>query len=151
MRIRKFRKEDARKVSSIIKRNFIEVNSKKYSTKTIKALIKDSAPQSLIKKSKTRHYYVALEQNKLLGIGGYEKDDIHTFFVKTTIHGRGIGKKLMERVLKDAKAEGIKIMHCASTHYAEKFYTSLGFQRIEEKTVSFQGTALPVVLMKKRL
>ena len=43
----------------------------------------------------------------------------------------------MERVLKDAKKEGIKIMNCASSHYAEKFYISFGFKRIEEKTVPF--------------
>jgi len=151
MRIRKFRKEDAQKVSNIIKQNFLEINSKRCSKETVNALIKDSSPTRLIEKSKTRHYYVAIEKNEILGIGGYEEDDLHTFFVKPKIHGKGIGKKLMERVLKDAKKEGIKIMNCASTHYAEKFYASFGFKRVKEKTVPFYDTKLTFVLMKKRL
>ena len=137
MRVRKFRKEDAQKVSNIVKKNLLEINSKKYSKDTVNALINDSTPTRLIEKSKTRHYYVAIENNEILGIGGYENDDIHTFFVKPRNHGKGIGKKLMERVLKDAKKEGVKIMNSASTHYAEKFYASLGFKRIAERTVPF--------------
>lgn len=70
MRVRKFRKEDARKISNIIKRNFLEVNSKIYSKETVNALIKDSTPTRLIEKSRTRHYYVAIENNVILGIGG---------------------------------------------------------------------------------
>ena len=151
MRIRKFRKEDAQRASNIIKKNFLEVNSKIYPKKTVTALIKDSTPTRLIEKSKTRHYYVAIENDNILGIGGYEEDNIHTFFVKLKIHGKGIGKKLMERVLDDAKKEGIKIMNCASTHYAEKFYTSFGFKRIREKTIPFYNTKLTFVQMKKRL
>ena len=151
MRVRKFRKEDAQKVSNIIKKNFLEVNSKMYSKETVNTLINNSTPTRLIEKSKTRHYYVAIENDVILGIGGYEEDDIHTFFVKPKIHGKGIGKKLMERVLKDAKREGIKVMNSASTHYAEKFYASFGFKRIGEKTVPFYDTTLTFVQMKKRL
>ena len=151
MRIRKFRKEDAQEVSNIIKKNFLEVNSKTYSKETINALIKDSTPARIIEKSKTRKYYVAVENNLILGVGGYEKDNLHTFFVKPKIHGKGIGKKLMERILKDAKKEDIKIMNCPSTHYAEKFYASLGFKRIGEKTISFCDTTLTFVQMKKKL
>ncbi|MBN2458544.1 GNAT family N-acetyltransferase, partial [Candidatus Woesearchaeota archaeon] len=151
MRVRKFRKEDAQKASNIIKRNLLEVNSKKYTKATVNALIKDSTPARLIEKSKTRHYYIAIENEQILGIGGYEEANLHTFFVKPKIHGKGVGKRLMERVLKDAKKEGVKIMHCASTHYADKFYASFGFKRIREKTVPFYGTTLTFVQMKKRL
>ena len=151
MYIRKFKKEDAQKVSNISKKNFLEVNSKEYSKETVNALIKDSTPSLIIEKSKTRHYYVAVENDKILGVGAYQKDNIHSFFVNPKLHGKGIGKKLMERVLKDAKKEGIKIMNCASSHYAEKFYISFGFKRIEEKTVPFYDTKLTFVLMKKKL
>jgi N-acetylglutamate synthase-like GNAT family acetyltransferase len=154
MRIRKFRKEDAEQVSKIMKRNFLEVNSKVYSKDTIDALLKDSTPKRMVEKSKKRHYYVAVEKDEILGIGGYEgngKNEIHTFFVNPDVHGKGVGKKLMQRVLKDAKREGIKVMNCASTHYAEKFYESFGFKSFGEKMVPFYNAALPFIQMRKRM
>lgn len=151
MRIRRFRPEDAKIVSNIIKQNFLKVNSEHYSQETIAVLIKESTSKKLIEKSKTRHLYVAIDKDVILGVAGYEEDELHTFFVRKNIHGRGVGKKLMERVLKDAKNEGIKVMNSASTHYAEKFYASFGFKKIEEKTVEYHGAPLSFVLMKKKL
>ena len=57
----------------------------------------------------------------------------------------------MEYGLKDAKKEGIKLMNCGSTHYAEKFYKSFGFKRIEERTVNFYNIKLTFVQREKEL
>jgi N-acetylglutamate synthase-like GNAT family acetyltransferase len=151
MYVRKFRKEDAIKVYNIVKKNFLEINSKDYSNETINVLIEDSKPSNLIKKSKKRNYYVAIEKNEILGVGAYQNDNIHSFFVKTTVHRKGVGSKLMDRILKDAIKDKIKIMNCCSSPYAVKFYESVGFEKIEKKVVPFYNTKLHYILMKKKL
>ncbi len=151
MRIRKFRKEDARICSNIIKQNFLKINARDYPKRTINALIKDSSPKRLIEKSKERQFYIAHEKGKILGIGGYSKEKAHTFFVRTNLHGKGIGKKLLEKVCKEAKKQGIKALHCASSVYAEKFYQAYGFKRVKRLTVPYMGAKLTIIDMKKRL
>lgn len=150
MRIRRFRKEDARKVSTLIKQNLLEVNTE-YSEATTAALLSQTTPSKLIERSKERNYYVAVEKGRILGIGGYREDAVHTFFVRPDCHGQGIGTQLLTRVLQDAKAEGIKTMHAASTRHAEQFYASFGFTRIDERTAPYFGTTLRFVRMEKRL
>lgn len=152
MRIRKFSKEDAKEVSKLIADALLNFNSKEYSKSTLKALIKYQSPKELIKKSKTRNYFVAVENNKLLGIGGYDSEGaVHTFFVNSNHHRKGIGKQIMLRVLKEAKKEGIKLLTCHSTRYAKPFYSSFGFKKIKEKTIPFYNSKLRFTLMKKRL
>lgn len=110
MHIRKFRKSDARKASNIIKKGFQTANSCDYSGESINEQVESNSPKNLIEKSETVNYFVASEKNKILGIGGHDKIKVHTFFVDPKLYRRGIGKKLMERVLSEAKKEGIKTL-----------------------------------------
>lgn len=151
MRVRKFRPEDARACSRIIIRNFRTVISKEDPAPTIRNLIKDSNPKAIINKSKKRKYFVAVEKEEILGIGGYDSEGIHTFFVNTRLHGKGIGKAILARVLADAKKTGMRVMMCNSSLCAERFYASSGFRRIGKKTVPFNGSKITFIEMKKLL
>lgn len=152
MKIREFENSDSQSVSEIIKENLLSVNSKDYSKETIKALIKDTSPYRLLEKASVRKYYVIEDSGEIVGIGGYQEDDVHTFYVKVGQHGQGIGRMLMEKVLESARADGLTKLRCASTHYAEKFYASFGFKRIEEKTTEFyDNTTITFIVMEKEL
>lgn len=151
MVIRRFKKQDAEEVSKIIKKNLIRKNNLVYPPKTIEVLLNDTNSENLIKKSKTRNYFVAIENEEILGIGGYEKDDIHTFFVNPKYHRKGIGSKLLVKILEEAKKQGINTINCASTPHAESFYKSFGFKRIEVKTVMYHNEPLRIIVMTKKL
>jgi len=151
MRIRKFKTEDAKEVSRLISKTLRKINSKDYSKKTVNTLINHRSPKKIISKSETRHYYLAVEGSKIIGVGSYSEDDLHSFFVLPEYLGKGVGRKIIERVLKEVVKEGIKVMNCASTPYAENFYKKIGFKKIKKKTVDYFGYKLPIILMKKRL
>jgi GNAT superfamily N-acetyltransferase len=151
MRVRRFRPADAKQCSRIIIKNFLKVNNKEDPKKTIQILVDSSTPEDIIVKSKKRHHFVAVEKGKVVGIGGYKDDVLHTFFVDPSMHGKGIGKALLARTLKEAKKEGIRVMKCNSSLYAEKFYASCGFRKIRKKKIPFHGSTLTYIDMRKRL
>ena len=152
MLIRKFKEEDARKASSIIRRCFQEINSKHYTEDAIKYQIKENSPTNLIKKSKTVNYFVATEKERILGIGGYDETKVITFFVHPQMHRKGIGKKIMERILSEARKEGMKSLVSWSTFYAETFYTAFGFQKMKQLTLpSGKNSTITFVEMKRIL
>lgn len=68
------------------------------------------------------HYFVAENRGKILGIGGYSTEKIHTFFVRPEIQGQGIGGRIMEKILDEASKDRIKTLKCWSTLSAVKFY-----------------------------
>lgn len=151
MRIRKFRKEDAIKVSNIIKRCCKEINlgCGCYSRDATEALIKDNSPKKLIEYSKDTKYFVAIENNDIIGMGGYNKEKIRTMFVKPEYHKKGIGAMLLRKILSEAKRDGIKRLGCWSTVYAKKFYEHFGFK--DKGEISFPGSTLKFVNMEKKL
>ncbi|MBW2965184.1 GNAT family N-acetyltransferase [Candidatus Woesearchaeota archaeon] len=151
MRVRKFRPEDAPACSRIIIRNFRTVISKENPKQTTDFLISGNSPKALLAKSRKRKYFVAADKGRILGIGGYALDGAHTFFVDTRLHGKGTGKAIMVRVLRDARKDGIKTLKVNSSLYAEKFYASCGFRRLRKITVPFHESTITVIVMKKSL
>jgi len=151
MRIRRFRKEDAGKCSDIIRKCFQTVNSRDYPKKSIEEQVENNSPKNLIERSKKTSYFVAAEKNDILGIGGYDKIKVHTFFVDSGLHRKGIGKKIMERVLSEANKDGIKTLDAWSTFYAEGFYSSFGFRKIREFTLPGKHSSITFILMRKKL
>ncbi len=150
MRIRKFRKEDAIEASNIIEQGF-QLNSPYYSEDSIKEQIEGNSSRKLIEKSKRVHYFVAAENDEILGIGGYDNVKVHTLFVDPKHHRKGIGKMILERVLSEAKKEGIKALDTWSTFHAEEFYASFGFKKIKKFTLEGKYSSITFILMRKRL
>jgi GNAT superfamily N-acetyltransferase len=62
-----------------------------------------------------------------VGMGAYEKNDLHFFFVRPDHHRKGIESALLHKVLEEAKKEGIKIMYCHSSFFAEPFYLCIAW------------------------
>jgi len=151
MRIRKFKKEDGKVCSAIARKNLRTINRKDYSPETIRALLKRNTSKVVLENALKRPTFVAVEQDRIVGMGAYEKNDLHSFFVRPDHHRKGIGSALLHKVLEEAKKEGIKIMYCHSSFFAEPFYASHGFQRIEKKTFPFYSSTLSVIRMKKKL
>ena len=129
MKIRKFQNKDARKVSYVIAKTMRTNMSKDYSKGLIDAMIRNRQPKDIIKLSKKRDFYVAEQGDRILGVAALEEDDVHTMFVNPLYQGKGIGKKLIERVEILAKKRKIKKLSVKSTKGAEKFYQRMGFKK----------------------
>jgi len=148
MQIRKFRREDARKVSNLVRKCLWEVNSKDYSKKVIDFMVSHFSPKSIIDNSKKRKIFVAVEKDKIIGTASIHDNVILTVFVNPKIHGKGIGKKLMKKVENEAKKNGFKSVKLPSSITAIDFYKKLGYQKVKEK---YEKNFGKTIIMKKIL
>ena len=106
MRIRKFKEEDARKVSHLIRKTLIEVNIRDYPKSVIDNLVRNNSTSKIIERSKQRDIYVVADGEKILATANLGDDVIYTVFVNPNYHGKGIGRTLitfLEEKVKNGK------------------------------------------------
>jgi N-acetylglutamate synthase-like GNAT family acetyltransferase len=132
MNIRRFKEEDASKVSSIIESCFTELDIGGHTERGRRLQIKRNQPEVLIEKAKTTKYFVAMVNHTVVGICGYGEGEVRTLFIDVDHQGKGFGKALLAKVLSDAEKEGVTELFTWSTFYAEKLYSSFGFKRKRE-------------------
>ncbi|MFH1420366.1 MAG: GNAT family N-acetyltransferase [Candidatus Aenigmatarchaeota archaeon] len=149
MQIRKFKKGDEIKVSNIIRRCLREVNSKDYHKKVITNLCKFFTPSQIIKNSKNRTIFVAIENDKLVGTASLKGDKVFTVFVNSDMHGKGIGSKLMDKIEDLAKKKGYKTIKVPASLTAFEFYKKRGYKKI--KIVHSKEHGDTTIEMKKKL
>ncbi|MBU4246214.1 MAG: GNAT family N-acetyltransferase [Nanoarchaeota archaeon] len=146
--IRKFKKEDARKVSNLIRKALVEVNSKDYPPSAIQYLCDEYSPKRLIDASKKRAIFVAAENAKIFGIVGIENNHVFNLFVNPTFHGIGIGTRLMAHAEKIVKNRGYSFVELPSSITADKFYKKLGYKEIEKKRDKNIGE---IIILRKEI
>lgn len=151
MIIRRFRDEDAKEIYEIIKDCFLKLDLGKHTKEGIAFQIESNSPEKLIKRSKRVNYFVAEIDGELVGICGYDEIKIHTCFVDPHQHKKGIGQKLLLKVLKEAKNKGIKKLISWSTLSAIPFYTKFGFKGSKELKLPEGKEDITLVEMEKNL
>ena len=151
MKIRKFQKKDAKKVSNLIIKNQCEILSKYYPKKVIDFFCRRRTPAGILEASKKRDYYVAVEGDKILGINGLKDNKVKTMFVDPRYLEKGVGKKLIKNLENIAKKRKIKKLIVHSTPYAERFYKKCGFKKIKKIVSSSKNIKWPEIIMEKRL
>jgi len=79
--------------------------------------------------SKTKIFYLALENNKLIGVIRGNKNRITNLFVRKGHHKKGIGKKLVQRFEKTCYKLGSQEIKIKASLYAAHFYQKLGYKK----------------------
>ncbi len=103
MNIRLFEQTDAIAVSELIRKTIRISNVKDYPLELMEALIDSETPQHVIERASWTHFYVAEEQEELIGCGAigpyWGKEDessLFTIFVLPEYQGKGVGRKIIE-------------------------------------------------------
>ncbi|MGB7604828.1 MAG: GNAT family N-acetyltransferase [Lutisporaceae bacterium] len=130
--LRRFKEQEAKKVSSIIQNNLLQINSKDYPEKVINKMCETFTPGYIIKMSKQRKMYVALIGDMIVGTASIEDDTIYTVFVDVKYHGKGIGEKLISLLEEIAANNGIQLVKLPASITALKFYERLGYCAVSE-------------------
>ena len=85
----------------------------------------------------------------------YSKEQIDLWSGGLYIHKdnlrKGVGKKLLEKLEKDAYKNGVRTIKCNSTITAHKFYKKNGYKTIRKTKFQIGNQKLTVYDMKKRL
>lgn len=96
--------------------------------------------------------YVAVDGDEIVGVLRGRKNVLASLFVHGDHHGKGIGRKLVERFESDSRKEGVEWIRVAATMFAVPFYQALGYKKTTgvRPCHSFDGTDLTQQPMKKR-
>nr|ADQ54418.1 GNAT family acetyltransferase [uncultured marine crenarchaeote E37-7F] len=148
MRIRKFKQEDARKVSYLIRKTLREVNSKDYPQNQIKFMCENHSSKRIVEKASNRLMYVAVEGERILGTVGLKDTFITTLFVNPKFHNRGIGTELMNHVESTARKKGYICVSVPSSVTAYDFYRKRGYKKVRDEYSPQYGQ---VIVMEKKL
>lgn len=147
-RIRNFKQEDAWKVSYLIRKTLIEVNSKDYPLEVIQFLCENNSPRRIIDKSSSQSIYVAVDDERILGTVSLQDDVILGLFVNPRFHGKSVGIKLMNHVETVARKKGYKSVSLLSSITAFEFYKKIGYKRVGDVNSKEHGRG---IVMKRRL
>ena len=152
IKVIKFKKEHANDLGKLISTNVRTLLPRFYNKKVIDFLSGSMNSEYIVKKSETRNFYVAIENDKCVGIAGLEKNQIRTFYVDVNWLKTGIGRKLMKKVEAISRKENYESIKVRSSLYAVGFYEKMGFKRIKKIYRKFgNGLILEEVLMIKRI
>jgi len=130
--IRKAISKDAEEISRLIRKNLIEVNAKDYTKSIIKRLYKEYDIKWILKIIKESDVMVAISKNKIIGTGRFQNGFIYDVYVNPDLHGKGIGKKIME-ILEDlAVKDKYQRVKLPASKTAIKFYEKLGYKLLNK-------------------
>jgi len=131
MKIRKVRKEDARKISRLRRKTLKERNKNDYPKIFNDFLIDKNSAKNIIDKMKTREMFCAWLGDKLVGTVDLEGDKIGGVFVKSSEIRKGIGTQLMDFIENYALSKKIKKVRLYSTRFALNFYKKRGYKLVK--------------------
>lgn len=151
MKIRNYRASDAEKKAEVHRKSVREIASDDYSKQEIEVWSDVEVEQEPLPEEKVR--YVAIQDERIVGFGEYnrEENEVTGLYVHPDYTGRGIGEKLLEKVEKNAKEQGLEKLTCLSTVTAKDFYQKHGYKVVAEKTHQMEDQNLKVYKMEKEL
>ncbi|MFN3969140.1 GNAT family N-acetyltransferase [Flavobacterium sp.] len=110
---------------------------------------------------KQHHFILAKENGRAVGFASYEfncnqisKTKIHKIYILSTQQGKGIGKVLLDYIVKEAKRQDNKALFLNVNKYnsAQHFYKKLGFEITVEEVIDIgQGYVMDDYVMEKSI
>lgn len=135
MKIRKFKISDTVHVANLISKTFAIFNNKEGTRKAVQRYVDKYNPKKNdIKNIKngflqTPLFFVAENNCKIIGIVRGTKNRVVNLFVYGDYHGKGIGKKLMQKFEQEAKKYHSKEIRIRASLFAIKFYQGIGYNK----------------------
>ena len=76
---------------------------------------------------------MAIEDEKIIGTATLNKDEIMSVFIDPQSQGKGLGKKFMELLEKDAMNKGLSKVWLVAGLSAVSFYEKIGYNFVSNK------------------
>ena len=97
--------------------------------------------------------WVAEEKGKLIGFADYipEKSQVTGVYVDPGHLRKGVGSKLLQKIIEDAETKGLSELRCESSVTALEFYQEHGFEVVEKTVHETNNVELDAFEMKKTL
>ena len=104
----------------------------------IETLLRESELPVVGVKESLRGFLVAESEGRVIGVVGLEKCGKYGLLRSTAVakefRGNGVAKRLVERIIADAEAQGVNALYLLTTT-AERYFPSFGFVVTERESV----------------
>jgi putative acetyltransferase len=149
--IRKYQESDALDLWAIFYHTVRNVNLRDYSQAQVEAWAPDDFSSEIWKrKMNLLSPFVAEIDGKIVGYSDLQENGlIDHFFCHHEHQGKGVGRQLMEYVLRVGELQGITRLYSEVSITARPFYERFGFKVIEEQTIEVRGQKLCNFVMEK--
>ncbi|EJL9428359.1 GNAT family N-acetyltransferase, partial [Vibrio cholerae] len=127
------------------------VNLRDYSQAQVEAWAPDDFSSEIWqRKMNLLSPFVAEIDGKIVGYSDLQENGlIDHFFCHHEHQGRGVGRQLMEHVLRMGKLQGITRFYSEVSITARPFYERFGFNVTQEQTIEVRGQKLCNFVMEK--
>jgi predicted N-acetyltransferase YhbS len=137
MKFRKFKEKDIKQIAKVKNSAFSDFNKSEYFEKdAISRYLNYTDPKKSNREllgafniNKDSIFYVAEENDKVLGYIKGKKDRIGNLFVLGKAHKKGIGRRLVNLLETEAKKQHSKKIKICSSIYAVPFYQRMGYKK----------------------
>ena len=134
MEIRRFKEEDAKEVSDLIRKTILISNTKDYPKDLMDALIETETPEHVLQRASWTHFYVVVDKQQIVGCGAigpyWGKEDessLFTIFVLPEYQGKGVGRSIVEVLEKDEYFIRAKRIEIPASITGVPFYLKMGY------------------------
>jgi GNAT superfamily N-acetyltransferase len=151
--VRNITPKDYAQAIEVIKRSNRESLGKIYLPKLIDAFCQKYDLENFQVKAQEIQYFVAenSENSQIVGIIGLKHNELRTFFVDPQFQGKGIGRKLYDRLEAEAKKLNLSELILEGSPLGEPIYIHLGFNKVKTIYKERVGIKYSDSYMKKSL
>lgn len=148
LKIRSFKKKDAKEVSHLIIRIFKAIN-RDVSKEGLKFFLNIHSPEHILKNWPDTYVLVVEDKRKIIAVARAKENGWNThLFVDKKYRGKGLARELEKRREEWHKKKGNKIIKINSSPFSLAHHKKLGYKQIGRKK-SYKG--IPIYPMKKTL
>ena len=154
--------QDKEAVSALLKISYSELLAASYPEEVLEPALPYMVNANAGLLASGTYYVAETAAGGIVGCGGWSvgkpgtgesvagEGHVRHFAVHPEWTRRGIASSLMARCIGDARAAGIRKLHCFATWNAEGFYRAEGFERVGPIEVAMGPTVrFPAVLMQR--
>ncbi len=134
MVISRFKEEQAKEVSDLIRTTIRISNTKDYPLELMEQLIESETPEHVIERASWTHFYVAQDEGRIVGcgaIGPYwgkeDESNLFTIFVLPEYQGKGVGRSIIETLENDMFFLRAKRIEIPASITGVPFYLKMGY------------------------
>ena len=150
--IRPFTPDDIDEVVHLVHRTIRICYPTCYPQAVVDFFIEYHRKEEILRKSKQGILSLAYIENSLVALGYLLENEVGGIYVSPVHQKKGIGKQLLNSLLKEALAKELDHVWLDATPIAKKMYLDAGFIVVEEKTDFVSGNVpLDYFLMRKEL
>ncbi|MCV2402257.1 GNAT family N-acetyltransferase [Marinomonas sp. C2222] len=153
IKIREYKESDASELWSIFYNTVRCVNIRDYTQEQVEAWAPDTFPFDIWQqKMHEAQPFIAEIGNDIVGYADLQENGLIDYFYCHSEHqGKGVGRRLMERILHFAESKGMAYFYSNVSITARPFYEKFGFKVTQEQRVQVRGQQLINFVMEKRI